>query len=113
MAAPSVTCPPGQVPGGSGCDAAATRQRASGGVLAENPADAQRTAPTVDCDLHHTPVCSERAPRSLPSTADTLGSARSGGPQAVHQDVQQTAGLGLLLGRWGHGEDADEGVGDV
>jgi len=47
---------PRRVPGGFGCDAAATRRRASGGDLVGNPANAQHEALTVDCDLHHTPV---------------------------------------------------------
>ena len=66
-----MTCPPRQVPGGFGCDAAATRQRASGGVLAENPADARHAAPTVDCNLHHTPVARSATPGRYASEADT------------------------------------------
>jgi hypothetical protein len=34
-------------------------------------------------------------------------------PEAVHQEVQQATGLGFMLGPGGHGEDADEGGGDV
>src|SRR6185437_5611214 len=99
MAAPSVTCPPGQVPGGSGCDAAATRQRASGGVLAENPADAQQPAPTVDCDLHHTPVARSAAPGRYASEADT-GSACQ--PFAPQRASSATPDVAIVYSREGH-----------
>src|SRR6476620_10835494 len=71
MAAPSVTCPPRRVPGGFGCDAAATRRRASGGVPAGNPADAQHATSTIDCNLHHTPVARSATTGRYASEADT------------------------------------------
>lgn len=36
-----------------------------------------------------------------------------GGPEAVHQKVEQATGPGFMLVPGGHGEDADEGRGDV
>jgi hypothetical protein len=47
-----------------------------------------------------------------PPATPSLGRP-GGGPEAVHQEVAQATGLGFMLGPGGHGEDADEGGGDV
>jgi hypothetical protein len=70
MAAPSVIFPPRRFPGGFGWYAAATRRRASGGVLAGVPADAHHAASTNDCNLHHTPVARIAATCRYASEAD-------------------------------------------
>src|SRR5487761_1429744 len=59
-------------------------------------------------------LAAARRPASLVAVGCSWFSALGGGGlQAVHEEVQQAAGLGVLPGFTGHGEDADQAGGDV